>query len=887
MSVTPVSDQKLDVKFSEKVTPGTAAALANYGIVLKGTAYSAAISGITQIDDTTYRVATTVALTEGSVYSLSVNKISDASTNANTMANVQTLDFTAIKDTTRPTLTSVVALDTNKVEVTMSEELDKAATLPTVVITPYKADGTLDTLNAYTAVIPASDLSGNKVTVNITNNANLLINSKNYKLEISGAKDLSGNVIADGQTLGFVGVSDVVAPTVKSNSYDAKTGKLTIAFSEKMVGLNNPASYAVFDTVTGLIQPALIAPVANADANEVVLTITGLAENKSYSLRINGLADASKASNPLQANTLISFAIPQTIVDVKLNTAVPGAAGNTLVLTFNTNLTKADAENINNYKIVNKADETKTLAITKAVYDDANKTVTLTTNYQAQNADATDNYVVYVSNLANLNNDYASKSFAGVDKVAATLQTIKPISQNYIDLNFDENINATQDTLDITIIKTGTAEVVGSLSGTNINIASISNKTMRLNLANNLVDGSNYTITVKGVKDVFGNYMTNDTTPVVKSVSTTFNAVKDLTAPQLKGITVVNSAKLVLQFDEEVTNAGALANYAVTDANGNVVNFAANSTFTINPDDNTQVIIENKDANGLVDLLDNAKNYTLKITGGVADVAGNTVQTESLGFVGVKDAVSPKLLSASASPVKVTDGIYNTKVVLTFDEAIKPDLTATTFNTSDFVVTDTANFNTLNVTAAKLGTDNKTIELTLSTPTSTSGQYKVYVQGNITDLAVAGNVIDSNYRIALFSGVDTQAPTLTDMQLSGSLSDGTVVAAPTIAVGSLDATNHGTITISGLTANAKYTTGSVKISENVGITFDAINNDFDVTTPVQISKDTNAQTLTSIVLTVLGGVDGASTSQLTSENGATITLKDAVGNASTYTIQIQ
>ncbi|MDW8802575.1 Ig-like domain-containing protein [Clostridium sp. A1-XYC3] len=894
VQVTPVSDRLIDVKFSEKVTEATAGVEANYGIVLKGTASSVAISSVDKVDDSTYRI--TVAadlLKEGSVYTVSVNNLKTIEdTNSNVMKDIKVGEFTSIKDTTKPTLVSATAVDTNKVEIVMSEELNKTV-LPTVVITPYKADGTLDTSKAYTKTVTAADIAGNKVTVNI-DDANLLVNGKNYKLTISGGQDLSELAIADDQAKDFVGVSDVVAPTVKDSSYDAKTHKLTVNFSEKMSGLATVGNYKIFDSQTGVEQTgAVITPAVNADATSVTLTITELDTNKDYSLRLNGLTDASKAANPLKANTIVNFKVPAEVVDVTLNSATAGAAGNTVDLVFNTALDKAQAENINNYSIVSLADETKTLKVTKAVYtaptvDSDTSKVTLTTDYQGEKTDSTPNYKVTVSGLTNLKSDAATASFAGKDKVAPTLQSVKSISQNYIDLNFDENIAETQDATNfgITIIKAGTAEIAG-VYGNEV-IESISNKTMRLHLTDALTENTTYTITVKNVKDTFGNYLTNASTPADKAVSKNFDAVKDTTAPKLTTVTAVNSAKLVLQFDEEVSAAGVASNYEIKDENDAVVAFGANSTFTVNSEDKTQVIVENKatveDAVKLVDLFENGKNYTLKISGGVADVAGNAIQAnaaQSLSFVGVKDEVAPKLLSATASPVKVTDGIYNTKVVLTFDEEISP-----AFATTDFVVTNTETFDELTVTNAVLGEDKKTVELTLGTSTSADGKYKVYVKGSIKDVAVDGNIIDSAARVALFNGVDTQAPTLTGMELKGTKADATETTA-TITLGDLDANNNGTITITGLAAGAKYSTGSVKLSENVEVTFDAVNNDYDVKTPIKVSKDTDPAALTSLVLTVLGGVDGVTTTQLQNESTSKLSLKDAAGNTSTYTIVVQ
>jgi len=890
-SVTSITDKIIDVEFSEAMSASIGTA-ANYALVEKGTAIIPPIASVVKVSDTKARITLTTAQPEGKVLTLSVKDVVDASQN-----KIVTLsqDVTIVKDTVRPTLSSVEVTGADKVVLVLSKEF---VTAPTVSIQKYNQDGTVGAavqLNQNGIAV-----SGNKVTVPVADAQNYFENGAKYKVTVSGGTDIAGLAL-DSQSIDFTGVSDVTAPTITEQTFDNATKKLTLKFSEDVtVAVDDPAtplvneaaSYTLRNATTGAAVGNAIAPVVK-DAKTLEFTlpvnVTG-----NYVLPIaTGIQDkAVPTANALAANTLINVSYTAPAQAVTFNAVVNNTdvtKGNQVTLTFNQALTDAEGLNAANYQIVETADATKTLAISKVEFGKTNNVidktkVVLTTATQVEGT----NYTAQVSNITNLTKDanktYASQAFTGEDVTAPTLTTVKPVNNKVVDLTFDETLAANQDQLVVNVIKSGTAEIAGTytVNGGNNNTVTpvVNGKTVRLTFTNAL-ENAEYTISVKNVKDVNNNYQLNQVAPNDKVVTKTFTAQADTAAPVLQSVTAVNSAKLVLQFNEELSYQGTAAAYVFKDVAANTEVPEANLSFTLNPEDKTQIIVENKDNNNVLSaLFENGKQYSVTINGEVADVVpapnANAITPQapqSLTFTGVDDTTAPKLASAVASTTEVNN-VNKTKVVLAFDEAV----TAAGLQADEFVVTNAQTFEPLTVTSATL-VDGK-VELVLDTPTLAGTQYRVYVSGDsIKDTAVTPKALDDNGRIATFTGVDTTAPTLTKLELKGTKQDNTATTA-TVTI------NNGTITVTNLVDGAAYNVGSFAVTEDIFVTVNSVLDKYDINTPVSVSKNLDSATIASIVSAIFTdeGVNGITTATIKANDGSTLTLTDAAGNATTYTI---
>jgi len=853
--ITSLSATLVEVQFNENINAGLAQMPSNYALVETGTANLVPITGVTITGPNTVRL-TTATQTDAKNYTLTVKSMQDSSANA--ISGSVSNTFVAIKDITKPTVVSAIATDANMIAVTLSEELN-ATTPVTATVKVYNTDGTLGTATIANTVV----VTGNKAVVTLTASADYLQNAKTYNIVLTGGADLSTNPIADNQSKDFAGLRDTTAPTVVGQDY--KNGVLTINFSEAVAA---NGTYGIYETNTG-IPATIIAATPSTDKKSVALSFSpALTSVTSYSVRINDLTDVAITPNTIVTNTIVRFDTPAApVTPVTLSSATqPGTPdGKSVVLTFNTALIKAEAENVNNYVIKQVADTTKTLGVTKAVYNATANTVTLTTAAQSEGVNY---YEVTVSGLTSLDANSTKATFAGVDKVAASLTGVVAINEKTVDLTFSENLLPGQSVAPATtvsVVEKGTANVITANT-----ISGIGNK-LRITFAgtdatNTLVAGKTYTISVNNVKDT----ATPSNAATVQTIDVT--AVADITAPLLTGVNVVNSGKIVLQFNEELSTQGAITNFTLKQGTTPVDISSGTATLSA---DGTQIIITGTTPQVF---LTNGKAYTLTVAGGVADLKGNIVTNASYAFTGYEDVVNPKLLSAVANK--------DNKIVLTFDEAIGNAGAA-----GSYLVTNALTGEPLTVTDAAIGTVNtSTVELTLSTKTELGKQYRVYITGNaVIDAAVVGNPVDNTARVATFAGVDTTAPsiptttpTLTGVKtvkltfddvLSASsvTKEDFTVAGNTVSAASIDSTGKVVTLTLGTAVPTDKTTLAIGIAANQSVE-DLSGNKLGGTSAVVIST-TNLDKVAPTLVTAIK----TATNQVTltfSENIAVITSPD-------------
>jgi Domain of unknown function. len=745
-TVTPVSSTQFDITYSEAVNAGLAQVKSNYGIVEAGTAnvLTSEITGVEVLGADKVRVTVNASkLVKGTSYTVTVANMQDVSANKNTMTKSSSMNFVAIKDETKPTVVSAVATDANTIQVQMSEEMKTAGT---AVVKKYKADGTLDTAITNSVAILSTDKT--KMIVTITNAPDYMVNDAKYNVAISGGSDLEGNPIADSQNYDVAGMRDATAPTVSVKSF--ADNKLTLAFSEKMAtaNLTTAADYFVFNSATGasLNSATDYIVTKNTDNNEVYITFGAgkLAADTNYTVRIDNQSDAAITPNNLAANTTVSFKTPvAAAVTAKLTNAAAGADGKSVDLTLSGTFTQAEAENIANYSIVSSSDSTKVLAVTAAKYVSATQ-VTLTTAAQEQ---GTNNYTITVKNFANLSTvsgEY-SKAFNGIDKVKPTISGVESLGLSDVDVAFSENMAADQSTgVTVGVVEKGTANIVNTSP---LTTTSGHDNKVRLNFTSPLTAGKTYTITVTGAKDLATNGSDAQTID--------FTAASDTTAPTITNVVSTNSATVEITFSEEVAKTGTLsATNFVLKTGTTPVNWAGGTTFTIDPTHKNKLTIVNGGGTPAA-LFTNGTSYTVTVvndsnTNYLADVAGNKVDNVSYSFIGVKDTVKPTVVSAAMNPSD------DTKLIVTFSEKMK----SSGFNALNYVVTNANTGEPITVDNETVGTgdDANKITLTLHSSTVKGTQYRVYVsdsQGNLSDLAVTPNPVDTTQAVALFTGIDT------------------------------------------------------------------------------------------------------------------------------------
>lgn len=260
-----------------------------------------------------------------------------------------------------------------------------------------------------------------------------------------------------------------------------------------------------------------------------------------------------------------------------------------------------------------------------------------------------------------------------------------------------------------------------------------------------------YTFTVNGVKDTGGNLMpapfvltfTVDTTaPTVTSVVPT-------------GSNVATNTTVQVTFSEAMDSATFLPANVFLKNTGTGVVVAASLAY-------------NKATNVLTltpsGPLSNATNYTLTVTTGVKDVAGNALAAQFISnftTVALADTTAPTITSRSPTP-GATDVAIATTVIVTFSEAMNQ---ATIVGTTNIrLAPDSAPGSTVAATLSYNSATNAAT-LTPTAPLLNNVTYRVTVTTGVTD--VAGNALASQTTWTFKTIADTTPPTIVSTNPAG------------------------------------------------------------------------------------------------------------------------
>lgn len=842
----PVGVNLFKIVFNEALNPASVIG-AKYSLVETGTANVIAIKKAELLaDNKTVLVTTEANLTDGASYTVGVKDVKDVKFNA--IEKWQNAQFIAVKDTEKPTIIKAVSTDANKIEITMSEDikLDDAK----AIMKFYDDKGNFvkdgDTDKEITLVdIKVSD--NIKLVITIPDKANYLDNGKRYNITVTGVKDSSGNAIEANQNADFVGVRDVVAPTVEGSKYDAKDNTLQITFSEAMneAAVKVVENYKVVETKTGVAKGAVSNIVYDGKKNSVTFKLPALGYSTEYTVVLSNLKDAAIIANAMQANTKVNFtSAAKELQSTALTVATATDDGKGVKLTFTSTLAKAEAENAANYSIVAVDKPEKILTVTKAILADS--VVTLTTDKQDGAK-----YKVIVSNISNLETGKNTAEFTSKDIIAPTLSSINVINNKVVDLTFSENIsNIAKE--NITVFDVDAVKLFTDFS------VSVNENKLRITCdpGKEFTSDKTYRVAVTGLQDKAAN--------TAKDITSEFKAVAgDTTPAKITGVTVLNEANIVLQFDEEIVKDEAIS---------------VDITY---PKDNKQEVlatittgkIENKNKLNLElpadKYLENGVEYTVTVKSGVKDLVGNETKDASYKFAGYRDTEAPKLLSAKP-------GDKDDTVILTFSEAI-----GDFGNKDDYVVTNENTYKEIAVTKVEQDDKDKSVvKLILGDGNTVAGEkYRVYVKGDVKDTAKfnGGNIIAEDHRLATFTGIDTTAPKVNDLQL-----DGTGVVIGEIV------DNKSDINITFNPETKAVASGSLTISEDVFVKMDAIEDQYDIVNAIPVSISAAEQAV-DLILTIFSdsGVKGASVETLKKNSGTTVTIYDAAGNTTIYTLNFK
>jgi hypothetical protein len=471
----------------------------------------------------------------------------------------------------------------------------------------------------------------------------------------------SYTITVAGKSLNFAGVAAVAgAPAVtKIESVDTNTVEVTFDKKLDKVSAETIANYTINNGAT--IKSAALSD----DRDVVTLTTENVGNNKLYTLKVENVKSIDgvvmkSASSRNFIGKIDNLAAKLSSITVLNNTRIR------LYFADDHGVSKESATNLANYEIKTGTEVLEISSITAKDFDFDGyyEAVEIITAPQASNKlyTLTVNNLVDGSSSANVIAKALTKTFRGIlaDKSAPTVDpVIARLTNTTIEVKFyDKNALDTASATDLANYELNndlTVEKVEVKSGAKPYDNGYT--TVIITTSEQTVN-KNYALTIKGVKDEFGNE--------IKPVSgTTYRKYYflgkgiDLVPPFVKSVVSVDDQTVKVVFDDRVDEVSAEdpTNYVFNNDLGSAL------TATLQKDGVTVKLTTPSQT----------ANKTYKITmNGVNDLSGNVLASVTASFVSTTttlDTTNPEVLYAEA--------LYNNEIRVYFSEPVQ---NATTMN---------------------------------------------------------------------------------------------------------------------------------------------------------------------------------------------------------------
>ncbi len=569
----------------------------------------------------------------------------------------------------------------------------------------------------------------------------------------TGVKDLAGNKLAADFSWTFT-TRDDSPPTVISTSPAAgatgvsPTAPITVTFSEAMdVSTITAANITLKVTSSGAAVPGTVT--YNAATRVATFTPNApLAQTTGYTLTVSS-AVKDLAGNPAGVTRTYTFTTgdttPPTVLSVSpTNLATNVPVGTAVQITFSEPMLEST---INGANILLTNTATATTVPATVTYNAATNVATLTPT--APLAGSTTYSVTVTTGVKDISGNSLVSTFTSVfttvlvDVTPPTVTSVSPPNgatgvaiATTVQVTFSEPMDSTTiSNTTITLRNNTTSALVGATV-----VYNRSTRVATLTPTSALAFGTPFTVTVTtGVKDVAGNAL-------VAPFPSTFTTVAapDTTAPTIiartpaTGLTGVPTSVV-----PTVTFSEAMDTSTINATN---IRLTLTSTSAVVPGTVTYNAATNTASFTPTSQLANNTGYTLTVTTGVKDVAGNALAAQSSStFTTVPDTTAPTI--NSTRPGNNAPGVArDTTISVTFSEAMD---SASVVNPANFKVTVTTGG------AAVAGTIiyNTTTHVATFRPSAllaASTNYTVTITTGVKD--VAGNPLATNSTFTFTTG---------------------------------------------------------------------------------------------------------------------------------------
>jgi methionine-rich copper-binding protein CopC len=608
------------------------------------------------------------------VYSVAANckggVISDRSAET-TESTITTVDIT------RPTVSSVSPFDTQTgvsggatVTATFSEPMDpQTINTSTILLNVTNGGAAVQGTVSYNATTRIATFTPAGGLINTV--------ATQYSGTITtGAKDLAGNALQNQKEWKFT-TADQVGPTVTStNPVAGATGvprntTVQITFSEALdPNTVNATNITMRATASGTAVPGGVT--YNPGTRTATFTPTSpLSLNTGYTVTVSS-AVKDAAGNTMPESFSFAFGTvadttPPTVTSVVPATGTSGVALNTTVkVTFSEPM---DGATITTSTFTLRNTATSALITATVAYDGTTNSATLTPS--APLASNTGYTVTVTTGAKDAAGNALASSFTStfttllVDSTPPTIVAVLPTSgatnirtDSAVSLTFSEAIDQSTITATTVSLKnTNTSAVVVATLTYDVGTNKV---TLRPN--GPLSNSTSYTLTITtGIKDLAGNALASNFTS-----SFTTAAVTDNTAPTVVSRTPSNgTTNVATNTNITITFSEAMDLATINSTNITIKPTAAGSNLAANVSCNSPCTVATIDPS--VDLLNNT-SYTVTVSTGVKDVAGNALAASSSStFTTIPDTTPPQI--TATSPANGATGVSTgTAITATFNE---------------------------------------------------------------------------------------------------------------------------------------------------------------------------------------------------------------------------
>lgn len=438
--------------FSEPLDE-TAASIASKLVVSGGTTVAIAAQDIVlAADKKSFTVALPATMTKDASYTFTLTGLKDFAGNLSSPNPISATVVKADRDTVKPTVTNVAALDTGKLQVTFSEKIRENTAVVAVGGANYTTY-TLDTTGTVATFTGVTNLTAGVKTVTVKD-----------------ALDLAGLELEDDTRVIQV-TADTTAPAYVSHTVETVGANrfLVVNYNEEITAnqsVSVTGTYVDSNSITQNMTAITGADITRGtDKKSVHIKLPATAGTYTVKLPAALAEDTSAATND-SAERNVSFTLGTAVDSTKPEVDNFVQAGNKVTVTFDRNVTAATALNVGNYSI-----DGVTSPFESAIFAGNAQTVELTLKKDVITTDGVRNYTV--SNVAtSAGSVMVSKTdtYNFKETVRPTVQGAKVISATQIEVTLSEALKAATVGTDFDVFQgTSTTALTDSeaISGTN------------------------------------------------------------------------------------------------------------------------------------------------------------------------------------------------------------------------------------------------------------------------------------------------------------------------------------------------------------------------------------------------------------------------------------